>query len=246
MGINKGVPSFNYKDHYERDADRVNMLTGMGHWREYRDLRRFQTILDSFPRKSGLSVLDIGCGDGAFLAFAASRGFKVAGLEISEKRVRRAKIFLSSRDISADVVVGDVNKIPFRDKTFNAVVASEVVEHLPVPLAAVSEMRRVSKPGGLVLVAVPYKEKIISDQCIHCGKLTPRNGHLHSFDISALTKLLENAGLKDVSSYRCVSLRTPFWGRVGKKLPYFIWKLFDRLFTQLGDEANWIIARGRA
>ena len=241
----KKIPlRFNYKDYYERDAGRVDM-TDLEETRRYKDSRRFQTISDLFPVRLGLTVLDVGCGDGVFLVYGELRGFNMTGLEISTTRVKRAKQLLRSKGIYADVVVGDVNKIPFNDGVFDVVVASEVIEHVPDPLAAVSEMKRVVKSGGSVVAAVPYKEKIIYDQCIHCGKFTPRNGHLHSFDVPKIIELLKSVGLKDMSYYRCVSLRTPFWGRVGKKLPYFVWKILDRFFTRLGDEANWVIARGK-
>lgn len=246
----RGLKKFDYRSHYERDADRVNMLTGISPWRQYRDSRRFQVILDSFPRKANLSVLDVGCGDGAFLKLCGDRGFEVTGLEVSEKRVARAQKFLRSKSIRADVLAGDINKLPFEDRAFDVVVASEVVEHVVDPERAVSELARVTKEGGKVIITVPYKEKPTFDQCIHCGKLTPKAGHLHSFDIPKSKKLMASAGLRNIDYRLCVPQRTPFW-KVGRRLPYFIWRHSDRLFTYLGDKltltplmANWILVRG--
>lgn len=241
---------FDYQAHYERDAARVYMLTGISSWRQYRDLRRFQVILDAFPRKKGLSVLDVGCGDGAFLELSASRGFNTTGLEISEERVKRAKRFLRSKGVSADVAVGDVNKTPFKGGTFDIVVASEVIEHTLNPRKAVSELVRIAKPGGTVIITVPYRESLSFEQCVHCGKLTPKAGHLYSFDIPQGKKIFKSAGLKNIKFNLLVPTMTPFW-KFGRYLPYFIWRTFDKFWVYLGDklgltplEANWILIQG--
>lgn len=246
----KKASKFNYQSHYEHDANRVNMLTGISPWRKYRDLRRFQVIFNYFPRRDGIAVLDVGSGDGRFLEMGVTRGFKMFGLEISKKRVARAKKFLKSHGVQADVFVGDINKLPFKKGAFDVVVASEVVEHTLDPGRAVLELARVAKPGGTIIVTVPYKEQITFEQCVHCGKFTPKAGHLHSFDAPKLIKILKKVGLKNITHHVCVPRMTPFW-KIGRRIPYSIWRIFDMAYTYLGDKAdltplraNWILVRG--
>jgi ubiquinone/menaquinone biosynthesis C-methylase UbiE len=248
--MEKTSTKFDYQSHYERDASRINMLTEFSPWRQYRDRRRFQVILDSLPNKNGLKLLDVGCGDGAFLELAASQGLEVSGLEISASRVSRANRFLRSKNISVEVAVGDVNKIPFANGALDAVVASEVIEHTLDPHRALKELARVTKPGGTVLITVPYRENLTFEQCVHCGKFTPKAGHLHSFDEAKSKKLFQSVGLKNVTFRLLVPRMTPFW-KVGRRLPYFIWRFFDKFWVYLGNKidltpfkANWLLVRG--
>lgn len=103
----------------------------------------------------GLSILDVGCGPGNITAELASRvgSAKVIGIDLSKEVIARAKSEFESLDrenLSFDV--GDVYGLDFSDGCFDVVYAHQVLQHLSDPVAALGEMRRVLKPGGLLAV----------------------------------------------------------------------------------------------
>ena len=98
----------------------------------------------------GSSVLDVGCGDGAFLNFLhkQNRGLSLTGVDISEQAlsVARGRGFqVSQTDVS--------NKLSFKDKIFDYSVCSEVLEHIANSEDLLKEMRRISRKG--VLASIP-------------------------------------------------------------------------------------------
>lgn len=96
------------------------------------------------------NMLDVGCGPGTFLARLAAAGHRgqLVGLDFSEGMVAQA-----SRDFPGiRFRQGDAQQLPFADQTFDVVTARHMLYHVPDPRLALSEMRRVLKPGGTLLV----------------------------------------------------------------------------------------------
>ena len=103
----------------------------------------------------GQDVLDVGCGPGTVTLGLAARVAPgaVVGLD------RSAAVIELARQAAADAgstnvtyVVGDVYALPYPDSTFDVVHAHQVLQHLTDPVAALRELRRVARPGGLVAV----------------------------------------------------------------------------------------------
>jgi ArsR family transcriptional regulator len=103
---------------------------------------------------SGLAVLDIGTGTGALLPLLAGTGASVTAVDTSEAMLERARQ-LCEREQLAGVQFrsADVQALPFADGTFDAAYCSMVLHHVASPGQAVSEMARVVRPGGKVVVA---------------------------------------------------------------------------------------------
>jgi SAM-dependent methyltransferase len=100
--------------------------------------------------RPGLSILDVGCGPGtitAGLAGLVAPG-EVTALEVSEDVLGLARSTVDAANVR--FVVGDVRALEFPDDTFDVVHAHQVLQHLPDPVAALREMRRVCRPGGIV------------------------------------------------------------------------------------------------
>jgi SAM-dependent methyltransferase len=104
---------------------------------------------------SGVTVLDVGCGPGtitAELATIVTPG-RVTACEITESALGLARAEIARREITnVDFAVGDVHALDFPDDTFDVVHAHQVLQHVTDPVAALREMRRVAKPGGVVAV----------------------------------------------------------------------------------------------
>jgi ubiquinone/menaquinone biosynthesis C-methylase UbiE len=108
--------------------------------------------------RPGMSLLDCGCGPGSItadLARAVSPG-EAVGLDFQQSQIDAAASLATARGVSnARFVRGDIYQLPFGEATFDAAYANMVMEHLSQPLAALREMHRVLKPGGVVGVQSP-------------------------------------------------------------------------------------------
>lgn len=100
--------------------------------------------------RPGMSILDVGSGPGtitAGLAAAVAPGV-VTALEVEDDVLDLARSTVDADNVR--FVVGDVNALEFPDDTFDVVHAHQVLQHLPDPVRALREMRRVGRPGGIV------------------------------------------------------------------------------------------------
>ena len=139
-----------------------------------------------------LSVLEIGPGEGWLVRRLLGMGHRVATTDLSRRWLKRLP---SAADPRLLRVQANAFHLPFADERFDLVVAAEVLEHLPGPVDAVREARRVLKTGGRFIATVPYRETLRPVICAHCGELFDRNGHLNSFSEETLSALFRAAGL---------------------------------------------------
>lgn len=140
---------------------------------------------------AGADVLDIGVGDGTFERIAAARGLRVHVLDPDETAIERARAELGLGD-RARAGVGQA--LPWPEGSFDAVVVSEVLEHLDDATlrATLAEASRVLRPGGRLLGTVPADE-VLDEQrtvCPDCGRRFHRWGHEQSFSPERVKDLL--------------------------------------------------------
>jgi len=104
---------------------------------------------------SGATLLDIGCGPGTITADLAGlvAPARVTALEVTEAALGIARAEIDRRGLTTvDFAVGDVHALDFPDDSFDVVHAHQVLQHLGDPVAALREMRRITRPGGVVAV----------------------------------------------------------------------------------------------
>ncbi len=101
----------------------------------------------------GGRVLDAGCGRGFYFPLYAALGLTAVGIETDPVPVAAARA--TAARTGAEVVAAQAQALPFDNGSFDAVVLSEVLEHLPDAAPALAEAARVLRPGGLVLITVP-------------------------------------------------------------------------------------------
>jgi SAM-dependent methyltransferase len=126
------------------------------HW-WYRGRRLVvRTELDRLTLPQGARLLDAGCGSGRTLQDLAPYG-EVHGIELDPD----AAAFANSRGFG-EVRVGRLEELPWEDDTFDLITCLDVIEHTPDDRRTLSELRRVSKPGGWLLVTVPAYQALWS------------------------------------------------------------------------------------
>src|SRR3989344_3027082 len=119
--------------------------------------RRAKEIIEEINPSEGERILEVGCGDGNYLHLLSSMGFKrlsLIGVDIDENSLKSAKRNLKGRRIKllkADVL----GKLPFAANTFDKIIMSEVCEHLSDDVKGLTEVKRVLRKGGILVVTVP-------------------------------------------------------------------------------------------
>jgi SAM-dependent methyltransferase len=149
----------------------------------------------------GARVLEAGSSQANCSLQAAEAGLWACALD----RDARSLSYARKKHVRGDfaTVCGDLLYLPFADGSFAAVVAAEVLEHLPDPAAALAEVRRVLAPGGLVIVTVPnagFAHESLPSYSRRPAELTASaavdaEGHLFAFRLGELVSLLREAGL---------------------------------------------------
>jgi SAM-dependent methyltransferase len=102
---------------------------------------------------AGSVMLEGGCGQGHYVAYYRARGVRTVGLDFAQETLA----VLQARAHGLILCGGDVSRLPFRDRSFDVYYSGGVVEHFEAGAeAALAEARRVLKPGGVLLISVPY------------------------------------------------------------------------------------------
>ncbi|MFQ3598920.1 MAG: class I SAM-dependent methyltransferase [Chloroherpetonaceae bacterium] len=234
--------TFDYKKHYALDAEQFDYFEARPPVVAHSERRLAEWILSLVPREAK-SVLDVGCGRAWVAATLCPKGVEVCSMDISSVNVEKALARYPFPNHKG--MVGDGFNLPFADESFDCVIASEVVEHVPNPEAFVHSLFRVVKKGGALILSTPYKEKLRYELCIHCHQLTPVNAHLHSFDEHRLTSLYSGTDLHCVEWHAfnnklLLFLRTYV---VLQFFPFQIWKLIDKVATLFFNKPVNIVAK---
>jgi ubiquinone/menaquinone biosynthesis C-methylase UbiE len=140
-------------------------------------------MVEQLPLRTGARVLDVGCGGGTFLELLNARKLELFGSELSEDALHFARRLASVSFVSADMTA-----MPFRDCTFDLVVAIDVLEHISEHSQACKELYRVLRPGGYAILTVP------AFMCLW-GHHDGTYGHKRRYTIGGLAKELRAVSL---------------------------------------------------
>ena len=124
-----------------------------------------QDLIDTMRDVNEKLILELGCGRGEMAVTLARLGAKVTGIDIGESLVELARQVAAVNNVRCEFNTGSVDKLDFRDNSFDFVIGASILHHLPIKgvIESLSESYRVLRPGGLALFVEPIENSKIFD-----------------------------------------------------------------------------------
>jgi SAM-dependent methyltransferase len=174
---------------------------------------------DRLAVREGDTLLDLGCGQGRHTFEALRRGAEVTAVDRNTTELAEIETMVAAMAEAGEIkrqdrpvtLEADACALPFADGSFDRVITAEVLEHIPDDAAAISEIVRVTKQGGLIAVTVPRRgpERV-------CWALSREyhdveGGHVRIYRGSQLRDALVAAGLEPIGQHHAHALHAPYW-----------------------------------
>jgi 2-polyprenyl-3-methyl-5-hydroxy-6-metoxy-1,4-benzoquinol methylase len=163
--------------------------------------------------------IDVGAGAGRHSYEALRRGADVTAFDLDEVELKGVDEMFEAMRLEGQVPAsgrgtvqaGTILDMPYADGSFDVVLASEILEHVPEDVQAISELVRILAPGGTLAVTVPrfWPEKVcwmLSDE-YHANE----GGHIRIYKASELDAKLRAEGLAHTHTHHAHGLHAPYW-----------------------------------
>lgn len=152
-----------------------------------------KAILDTIELKNGMSILDVGCASGILLHQISQKmkDVKLNGLDISPQMVILAKERLGE---SIKIKEGSAHKLPYDDSSFDLVTCATSFHHYPDSQRALSEMFRVLKPGGKVVLLDVFIDGIMRKIACRMLNILFQEKDTHLFTKDEMKNMFRQAG----------------------------------------------------
>ena len=141
-----------YVDDQKKERD-LNWFLEVERYR-YKEYAPWMPKIMEFHLHHGENLLEIGSGMGTDLAQFAKNGANVTDVDFAITHLEHAKSNLSARSLPGKFILQDAEKLPFEDNEFDLIYSNGVIHHTPNTLAMISEIYRVLKPGGKIIIMV--------------------------------------------------------------------------------------------
>jgi SAM-dependent methyltransferase len=135
-----------------------------GFEQQARERYRLEPFIEPFlepARWKNLKVLEIGVGLGADHQLLVEAGAKTSGIDLTPRAIEMCRIRLAAFGLGSDLSIGDAEQLPFDAETFDLVWSWGVIHHSPDTEAAVNEIRRVLKPGGVAKIMIYHTWSLV-------------------------------------------------------------------------------------
>jgi 2-polyprenyl-3-methyl-5-hydroxy-6-metoxy-1,4-benzoquinol methylase len=162
--------------------------------------------------RPGQSVLDVGCGEAWFTEALLEAGVRAIGVDVAREPLERARARRPDLDVG---LVEQGGELPFVDACFEVVWAGEEIEHVPDTAAWLSEVRRVLRPGGRLLISTPAHSPLgvmwlALRPSAFDAHFDPRSDHVRFYTKRTLAALLEDFRFEEINI-------RPAGGRLGAR-----------------------------
>jgi len=146
-------------------------------------------------------VLDVGCGEGRFAAELLAAGARVVAVDVAQEPLRRARARHPRLDLR---LIAPEGPWELDDASFDVVWAGEVIEHVADTAAWLSEVRRVLRSGGRLLLSTPAHEplalmRLALSRRAFARHFDPRGDHLRFYSRRTLSELLADFGFTAIA-----------------------------------------------
>jgi SAM-dependent methyltransferase len=171
--------------------------------------------------RAGDTLLDLGCGFGRHAFEAFRLGARVVACDMAVPELGEVRSLFAAMVEAGEAppqglgtaTCGDATRLPFPDDTFDRIIASEVMEHIPDDRAALDELLRVLRPGGVLAVTIPtwLPEKVcwaLSDE--YYAPKSP-GGHVRIYTEVEMRQRMRDAGFEPTLSHHAHALHSPYW-----------------------------------
>ncbi len=183
-----------------------------------------QIDLPGFDLRASDTVLDVGCGPGDVCAYAGSLGADVIGVDVEPELVERTAAAVAGTGArSFRGVAAGAESLPLEDGCADAIVCTEVLEHVDDPVAAARELARAGRPGARYLVSVPDPMSEELMQAVAPSWYFRKPYHVRIFEGDALADLLRSVGLRVEARHTCGAYWSFWWAlrmSLGEPKPY--------------------------
>ncbi len=160
--------------------------------------KRFvQKVYELEILKRGGRLLDLGCGVGLFLeAFSETARYKwkLYGLDINEKLIKKAKVRLRGK--AQKLFLGEVTSLNLKVETFDCITCFDVLEHDHELKLTLSEIKRLLKPSGLLLIQAPNYSSVMAYLCGERWDWWAVPDHIFHFNPRSLSSILQKHGFR--------------------------------------------------
>ena len=213
---------------------------------------RAKHILPLLDLQKNNVILDAGCGIGLYSLTLAKRGYKVHGIDADKEKISSAKKLAYSLNIdTVSFDTSDICQLPIEDETYDRIICSDVIEHIKDDDVAVSELARVLKKRGILVLSVPSVMSVSK-------KMEDRFGHARQgYTKDQLISLLERNDLKVeqcIGYCRAFGLlvwklnRKCFWSKILTALtfyPLYLLAMLDIFTAKDGTTLGYVVKAGK-
>lgn len=148
------------RKYYEDKAKRLDELRltydNPSAYKRFFYMVRFNAVIDALNPRPKELILDLGCGTGYYTKEILRKGAKVIAVEYSSNYLNQARNFVGNNK-NAKFIRSSATDLPFDNDTFNKVLFTEVIEHVPDYEKTLQEIKRVLKPKGIAVVTTPSR-----------------------------------------------------------------------------------------
>lgn len=207
-------------------------------------------VLNKKISSGKLKVLDIGCGAGTICFYLANKGHKVTGIDISQKAVNECRTSAKRLGIkNVDFIRLDFPKENLRNKKYDIVILTEVIEHIENDNLALKEILKLLKSNGLLILSTPSIDAPLNRLGL-TKEFDNRVGHLRRYSLLNLKKLLRTSSFRIEEIERTEGIIrnflfvNPFAGKLVRIINHFgsdFVTYIDNVSLKLFGESNYII-----